>query len=171
MNRHTTRILDRGLIVLLISVVLIATGSAAVRAGDSSPEAPVLGPQCAAEPLEDVAIARVVNTNTARLSWTPIDPTTSYQVWRATAPYFDPALGGGNQIADVNGVAFGTDDEVFYIDNGVDYYPADGTVGPVTVIGNAAVNYYWVVRSHCGGTPSINSNRVGEFDFALTPGS
>ena len=91
-------------------------------------------------------------------------------MWHATAPYFDPALGGGSQIADVDGAPFGTG-EVSYIDDGVDRYAADGTIDTVQVIGIAAVNYYWVVRSHCGGTPSGNSNRVGEFDFALTPGS
>ena len=51
-------------------------------------------------------------------------------------------------------------------------FPDDGTAPgpPVPVIGDVATNYFWVVQARNRDGASGPSNRVGDFDFALTPG-
>ncbi len=72
---------------------------------------------------------------------------TSYQVFRSTSPYFAP---------DVN-TLWATVLTPGFTDTGV--------------VGNVGlVNYYYVVRAMNAGGPSVNSNRVGVFNFGLTPG-
>ncbi len=55
-------------------------------------------------------------------------------------------------------------------DDGPDYFPADGTLPEVQVIGDTAANFFWVVRGQNGESVSDNSNGAGEFDYALVPG-
>ena len=120
----------------------------------------------------DVTIARVAGTNYAKLSWLHVLEANYYEVWRATAPYFNPP-GAGNEIREINAGPYGVGQTVTYTDDGVDRYAGDGTIPTVQqVIGDVNVNYFWVVRSrNTGGEVSGNSNRVGEFDFNLVPGS
>ena len=82
-----------------------------------------------------------------RLSWDSLLWYNQFQVWRSTDPYFTPS-----------GAAYG-----------------DVTVSPwqfddMNARGNAAVNYYYLVTDVLSGGASSTSNRVGEFDFLLTPG-
>lgn len=57
----------------------------------------------------------------------------------------------------------------------MDYFyssPTDPQLPTVPkIIGDPAINYYWVVRGQSLDGVSGNSNRVGEFDFALVAGS
>ena len=84
----------------------------------------------------------------------------SYQVWRGTSPYFTEGVQVGAVDALAGGYAVG--DPVGFTD--------DGTVGPVQVVGDAANNYFWVVRGANWRGASGDSNRAGEFDFALVRG-
>lgn len=97
------------------------------------------------------------------LSWPHLEPDATYEIWRGASPYFDPEDAGiqvGTVDAQAAGVSAG--DEVHFDD--------DGAVGPVQVVGNVDNNYYWVVRGANWRGVSPDSNRVGEFDFALVRG-
>ncbi len=87
-----------------------------------------------------------------RLSWPHQPPDTSYQVWRDTSPHFEPAA-EGTLVETLTA----TGDPMTYDDAGR--------------IGDPDVNHFWVVRGVVAGGASGPSNRVGEFDFELTPGS
>jgi len=92
--------------------------------------------------------ASVQANNTLRLSWNNETGYTHYQVWRSTAPYFDP---GGTDAGWVNGAPWQFDD--------------------VGALGDAAENHFYrVVGVKSDGSATI-SPRTGEFDFALSPGS
>ena len=82
----------------------------------------------------------------AQLSWTG---TGTYDVWKSSDPYFQP----GDASSSLDG------DEV------TSPYTAAG------VIGDPQTNVYFLIiaQNECG--ESLPSNRTGEFDFALTPGS
>lgn len=80
---------------------------------------------------------------------------TSYRVWRGRPPYFDPALPDCDcvNIATVTGLTYTDTDD-------------DGA----NVIGDVNANYTYVVKAFNAIGESADSIRVGEFDFALTPG-
>ncbi len=100
----------------------------------------------------------------AALSWPHRLDSASYEVWRGTAPYFDPAT-AGVQVAGVDAGFRGTiGPNMAFVDAGTVPPP------PVTIIGDPATNYFWVVRSRNGDGVSEVSNRVGEFDFGLVAG-
>ncbi len=108
-----------------------------------------------------VSIAR--SGNSVVLSWPAVtrdiyqQPTTvsSYLVWRSTAPYFDPNRPNCNcrRVASTAALTW-TD---------------TGAVGGITPIGDVGNNYFYVVQAANSAGHSAFSNRVGEFDFALTP--
>jgi|GEM_PF-2310832 hypothetical protein len=90
-----------------------------------------------------------LNNSTARLSWTTSTTpgVVGYSLYRATDPYFTPS---GSPLYEGTGVVY--DDE--------------------GVLGNPATNHYYLVRSRCdNGFESLNSNREGEFDFAISKGT
>ncbi len=99
------------------------------------------------------------------LSWPAVtynisnEPTTitGYGIWRSTTPYFNPAdaVSSSTQVTTTLSLSW-TD---------------DGSVGSITPIGDVDNNYFYVVRAKNGSGWSANSNRVGEFDFAIVPGS
>lgn len=100
----------------------------------------------------------------AALSWLHQLDSAQYEVWRDTTPYFDPAAGQGVQV---------TTRDAGFVGRGASFtFGDDGTTPPpaVKIIGDTAVNYFWVLRSRNGDGVSALSNRVGEFDFALVPG-
>ncbi len=109
-----------------------------------------------------VSIAR--SGSSAVLSWSAVtqdvfgQPTavTSYLIWRSTTPYFDPNRPNCNcrRVATTSALTW-TD---------------TGAIGPITPIGDTANNYFYVVQAANSAGHSVPSNRVGEFDFALTPG-
>jgi len=89
-----------------------------------------------------VTISRL-NSTTARLSWPTVTGVDGYHIYRDTIPYFTPT--------------------------GAPY--ATATAGPyddVGALGDIATNYFYVIRSACtNGFESVNSNRVGEFDYQV----
>ena len=115
----------------------------------------------AVAPALDIAQAG----NQVRLSWLHQAANQTYQVWRsADLPYFDPGAGQGAWVAAVAADGAAHDQELVYLDDGATPLPA------VEVIGDVAHQYFWVVRGANDNGVSDNSNRVGEFDFALVPG-
>lgn len=108
-------------------------------------------------------IAIAAKDAAATLSWPHVMDSAQYEVWRDTAPYFTPAA---------EGVQVGTVDAGF-VGRGAAFTFEDGGALPppeVQIIGDATTNYFWVARSRNGDGASALSNRVGEFDFSLTPG-
>lgn len=81
---------------------------------------------------------------------------TGYRVWRGTRPYFDPELPGCDcvLIATVTGLSY-----------------TDGDAGGVDVVGDVNANYAYMIRAANAAGESAIGKRVGEFDFALVPGS
>lgn len=117
------------------------------------------------------------------LSWEHADITTaSYQIWRSVnQPYFEPP-GAGQMIDNYSfpTALYGIFEPFAYIDDGVCGYftappSAPGCTNPQspaeTILGDVADNYTWVVRVGSTSTEYDTSNRVGEFDFAIVPGS
>ena len=88
-----------------------------------------------------------LNATSATLSWTAASGVADYHLYREIAPYFMPV------------------DPAYRVRTGLSY---DDTGS----LGDPADNYYYVVKSACAdGFKSSTSNRVGEFDFALVPGT
>ncbi len=109
-------------------------------------------------------IAIAAEGSSASLSWLHQPDSAAYEVWRDTTPYFAPE-GGGVQVAAVEAGFVGRGAGFLFTDDGSNPPPQ------VQVIGDPAVNYFWVLRGRNGDGVSEISNRVGEFDFALTPGN
>lgn len=98
--------------------------------------------------LTDVSIA-MLNPTTAQLSWTAASAAAQYGIYRDPAPYFGPTPP--------------SDDTVL---------PPDTSYDDPGSISDPAENHYYVVAVECAtGLKSGISNRVGEFDFALVPGT
>lgn len=105
---------------------------------------------CTAMTLTGLTIA--LGGETLTLTWIPNaahHAYEAYQVHRDATPYFTPT--------DATRRAWVTDTS----------WP-DPT-SPVGV-GDPSVNYFYLVRPTCGAS-YVNAGRVGEFDFALVPGS
>ncbi len=107
---------------------------------------------CAPAVAPDVAIEKS-GTSDALLRWQHADPNSAYQIWRDTSPYFNPAVGEGSLLS----TEPASPGEMTYLDSGV--------------LGNDVQNYFYVVLGYLNGDASPPSNRVGEFDFKLTPGT
>ncbi len=88
-----------------------------------------------------------------RLAWTHVPPNMTYQVHRATDPYFVPSPGN---VQVTSSMPF--DAPVIYDD-------------PTSETGNPQVNHFYVVAGRNAAGQGAPSNRVGEFDFTLVPGS
>jgi hypothetical protein len=112
-----------------------------------------------------VSIARSTTPSAVDLTWAHVAADSAYDVWRGTTPYFDPAAGQGVRVSTVDAGIASAGAKLTAIDDGTDPPPA------VQVIGNPAQNYFWVVRGRNSSSVSSNSNRTGEFDFQLVPGS
>lgn len=82
-----------------------------------------------------------------------------YELWRANnAPYFSSGDAGTTKVVDVAAAA--------NPDNSQNYVYTDSTSG----IGDTANNSVYVVRAVGTGGQTLDSNRVGEFDFSLAAG-
>jgi len=92
-------------------------------------------------------------TSDAQLRWQHVDPNAAYEIWRDTAPYFDPAAGEGTLRSTEQAVP----GEMTYLDTGA--------------VGSWDENHFYVIRGYLNGGVSDPSNRVGEFDFQLIPGT
>ncbi len=86
----------------------------------------------------------------AVLDWNSVLTATKYQVFRSSAPYFKPGDWTSLlPLAEPTGLT----------------YPDNGVLTPVNA-------YYYVVKAvSAAPEASANSNRVGKFTFALTPGN
>ncbi|MCS6845066.1 MAG: hypothetical protein NZ528_12210 [Caldilineales bacterium] len=80
------------------------------------------------------------------LSWTVATAACAYEVHRDTAAYSPPTP--ATRLTTVAGSSY-----------------LDSTSG----LGNPSLNHFYLVRAVCGAA-AVTSNRVGEFDFGLTPG-
>jgi hypothetical protein len=109
-----------------------------------------------------LGIAR--NGPAASLSWSNQPDVQSYDPWRGLTPYFDPNV-AEVPVATVNADNVSVGASITVNDAGTSPPPPK----PITIIGDPAQNYFWVVRS--GNDVSPNTNRTGEFDFQLVPGS
>jgi hypothetical protein len=105
--------------------------------------------------IPDLTIARAGAA--ARLSWPDNVKNKSYEVWRGTAPYLIPGAAGASIIANA---------------------PSDCVreAGAIVcenpnAIGNPNINYFYLVRAGNATDASVDSRRVGEFSFPLTPGN
>ena len=87
------------------------------------------------------------NATDLRLSWQHDPVYTSYEVYQDFSPYFQPS--GSPQAV-------------------IDAYPWQ--FDDTNALGDPTQNRYYLVKGN-SPTGSTWSNRVGEFDFALTPGS
>lgn len=109
------------------------------------PATPIDGSVTTQPPGSSVLTISKPSPPNAHLSWTgSADPdVVEYHLYRDTTPYFTPTDPPHKTVTGLS-----------YDDAGV--------------LGNAATNYYYVVRAACdNGFESANSNRVGEFDFDL----
>lgn len=154
--------------VLALVALLLLAGASSGLAAEVGPETTPFGP-AGAVVAPTISITRPTGTGNILLHWEHEEENEGYQVWRGMAPYFEPPDEGG-QIRYTSAASCGEPCYFDVVDDGTDYYPADGTLPAVQVIGNTAINFFWVVRGQNGESVSGNSNRVGEFDFALVPG-
>ena len=89
------------------------------------------------------------NSSDLRLSWVlPDDAYRRFHIYRAFSPYFTPT-NSPNHTA-----------------NAAPWQWDDGGA-----LGDAATNHFYVIQGERFDHGRTNSNRVGEFDFALTPGN
>ncbi len=96
-----------------------------------------------------VGIAANTGVNGVDLSWSPVTSSDHYQVWEDAAPYFTPDTR--------NDAPLDTTSQTSYTHS--------------NSLGDAAVNHFYLITTvNACGAASGYSQRVGEFDFALTPG-
>lgn len=104
------------------------------------------GPACAPAAAAVQAACGGTAGTTLILGWAANDANMGYDIHRSTAPYFTP--GPATKAAVTTGH--------LWLD------PAH--------CGDPATDFYYVVRATCIGAHA-DAGRVGEFDFALTPGT
>lgn len=184
MNRHTPQSLTRILLLFLVVAALTAAWSAVALASEA-PDEGLSSPDAAPNP-PPISI-EVASSNSIALLWESVDQTfmtTAFQVWRsADAPYFDPAIGEGAMIDQYTfpGSMYGVGTAFSYVDDGsCGYFMLAGSPEPlqpctpqtptVTVLGDVAHNYFWVLRAGNSDNEFDFANRVGEFDYALVKG-
>ena len=98
--------------------------------------------------LPQVTISRL-NASDIRLAWIPPDPGYArFDIYRDMAPYFDPS---GAPTQTVFDPPWQWDD--------------------VGALGDSTENHYYLIQGVRYNDDVTTSNRVGEFDFALTPGN
>ncbi|MCA9948031.1 MAG: hypothetical protein KDE48_00150 [Anaerolineales bacterium] len=80
------------------------------------------------------------------LSWQNANTVCTYDVFEATTPYFTPTPPP-------------------------DYFNVTSAEVIEERLGNVNTNYFFINRATCSGATAAYSNEVGEFDFAIVPGS
>lgn len=124
--------------------ITITSSMLSDRDGNMLPATDVNGSLNSIAPLSSALAIAKANSTDARLTWNAATGVASYRIYRGTAPYFTPT-----------DPPYATTTGLIYTDT--------------NVLGNTTTNYYYVIRSACDtGFQSDNSNRVGEFDFAIT---
>lgn len=117
-----------------------------------------LASQAAPAAVTDLRAQRA--SNGLRLTWTHVGGSVDhYEVWRSASPYFSPGAGGSAKISpNIPPPAGGPGAAMEFTDTS-------------SHVGNPDVqDYYVVLVIGANGQASPVSNRVGEFDFGLTPG-
>jgi hypothetical protein len=104
-----------------------------------------------------VSISR--DGNNIVLSWPHLAQNASYQIWRDTIPYFTPGESGTNIAGGMPPAPNCT------------YAGETITCTDPAVLGDPAVNYFYLVHAFNAAGAEADSNRVGEFDFAVIPGN
>lgn len=107
---------------------------------------------CAAPQAPDVTISQPAGSDVL-LTWQHLPANAHYQVWRSTAPYFDPGQGEGSQVGALLAAAGGL------------------TFEDAGAAGDPASNHFYLVLGAWGAAVSGPSNQVAEFDFELVPGN
>ncbi len=90
-----------------------------------------------------------MNGTSAALSWAAVPGAAGYEVWRDATPYFIPGASGSVKVATT----------------------ASTSTSDAGRIGNPATNYYYLILATANNCPLGVSQRIGEFDFALAPGT
>lgn len=125
---------------------------------------PALRLRVPATPPTSPTVAVEAKGADAVLSWSHQLDSSQYEVWRGTAPYFDPDAAEGDLVSTVDAGFVAAGASFQFTDDGTNPPP------PVQIIGDPDTNYFWVLRSRNRDAASGLSNRVGEFDFALVAG-
>jgi len=102
-------------------------------------------------------VQATVSENGLTLTWSPGNAYANhYEVWRGTTPYYDPGAPGCNctLLGTTTGLSW-----------------PDSDAAGVDLIGDVSTNYFYAVRAVNAAGASAVGPRVGEFDFALQPGS
>lgn len=167
-NRH-----GRTLVCVACLCLLLAShGSGLAHPADPAAESaahPPSSPSGAPEAPESKI--RPDTAGSVKLFWSHLVENNAYLVQRSEIPYFQPGDAGANAIVSINADGYGAGSIIEYVEDGVDRYPADGTVAPpVQVVGDVEHNYFWAVEGWAGiGSGFLNW--VGEFDYALVKGN
>ncbi len=104
-------------------------------------------------------IATSIRGDDAALTWTHATPYTSYEIWRHTSPYFDAVSPPATLVA--SGLPL----------TSCTLVSGDIACSLAGGIGDSNTNYFYLVRGIRSDGTGANSNRTGEFDFALVPGN
>lgn len=98
--------------------------------------------------ITDISIS-MLDATTAQLNWTAVAGAETYNIYRDPAPYFSPAPPPYDTVS-----------------------PPATSYDDAGAIGDWNINHYYVLTVSCSVTiEGDSSNRVGEFDFNLVPGS
>jgi hypothetical protein len=98
--------------------------------------------------VTDVSIS-MPDATTARLSWSAVTGAETYNIYRDSAPYFSPTPPPYATVL-----------------------PPDTTYDDNGAVGDWTENHYYVMTVSCSSSMEGDiSNRVGEFDFELIPGT
>jgi hypothetical protein len=97
-----------------------------------------------------VGIAANTGVSGVDLSWSAVTSSDHYQVWENNAPYFTPDTRNDTPLDTTTSTS----------------YTHSGSLGDPT-----SNHFYLITTVNACGAASGYSQRVGEFDFALTPGN
>lgn len=87
--------------------------------------------------------------NSVKFSWTYVDDVCGHELHRSIEPYYSPSTSTEIRIIPLSNVNYSS------------------SLG----VGNVSINYYYYMRVAGGNSFNPKSNGVGEFDFAIVPGS
>ena len=118
-------------------------------------------------PPAATAMTAISSETAITLNWQSDSRYKAYEVWRSKRPYFSP-----DDLPDP------TDADMLRKIGTVTSPPSAPPDPPIMLeltddpsgIGNVATNYFYVIRG-VGANATADSDPVGEFDFALTPGN
>jgi hypothetical protein len=173
---------DRGYVarfVLLLSLVVLSGGFLHAQASQTIPLGGTESIQAPVAAWDPPHITIAAQGSTIVLGWFyENDSIKKYAVWRSELPYFNIGAGQGTSLGLLNWGAGGIGAAFQFVDSGSTgcFYAGGSPYGcqtqspTVQVVGNTAHNYFWIVRAGDASAWQFD-NRVGEFDFGLTPGS